>query len=440
MEKFNQWRKNNTSFYNTIQVFMGKAFSMLFVIALDATIAKHLGVSGYAEWSFFMSIATIIFNISWFGVNSAGKVYIARNTGEKQKQYFNAAFFLRIVISSIFVLLMIFVIAPIMIKMGIGGNYEHFSLLLYLGSILLFFNGWSDFAKSMCQGQSEFGNLLLITIIEYGGYFFFSFLFLNAIESVYALIAGYIVTGVLEMIFSVFMLKRKGLAVDKKVLNKHSVREIFSYSVPLVATCMGELVLMEMDTVMMGILSNDVQISMYALAKNLCQKATHINLSFTIAVITTFALIDKKNVKTKFKLFMKYQLINAVIILFVVSVIGLGSPLYIHILYGEEFMEAVGIIRILLIYYVLETASGFYTFLLDYQKKGWIRSFAFIIVIVLDFVLNYLWIPKYGAMGAVVATICSIIPYVVIVIFSGLRIFKKIADGEENTNEKRKRI
>lgn len=56
-----------------------------------------------------------------------------------------------------------------------------------------------------------------------------------------------------------------------------------------------------------------------------------------------------------------------------------------------------------------------------------IRALWFISVIVINFSLNYLLIPKYGATGAAVATIASIIPYTIYCIYDVWKIFKNKA-------------
>lgn len=52
------------------------------------------------------------------------------------------------------------------------------------------------------------------------------------------------------------------------------------------------------------------------------------------------------------------------------------------------------------------------------------RALWYISVIVINLTLNYLLIPKYGAVGAAIATIVSILPYVSYCVYAVKKIFQ----------------
>lgn len=423
--RIRQLLKTKEDFFNSFLVFMGKALSMILLLLLDSVIAYNLGMKKYAEWSFFYAVLTIIFNISWFGINSAGKVYVASCIDEKSRnKYYSTAVVLRVIISTLFFMIILFGNFILYYCFDFENKrYPNILIYMFYSGLLLILNNWTDFVKNIFQGLNAFKYFFILNIAEYGGYFLFSLPFLFLLHDGIGIIWGYIITGALIILISIKMLKKKRLFLSLSNIEKKDVKEVLFYAIDLMLASIGSLFLMEIDTIMMGILSTNQQVSIYSLSKNLCQKATHVNLSYMIATVTTFAVINKKNIAQKFNKFIKLQGINLVITGVVSAIVFIGGPIYIKLFYGNEFIGANYIIRLLLIYYILSSISGFGGFLLDFQKKVKIRSRTYIIVIGLDLVLNYLWIPKYGASGAAMATIISIIPYVLVTVISSFKLF-----------------
>lgn len=94
-------------------------------------------------------------------------------------------------------------------------------------------------------------------------------------------------------------------------------------------------------------------------------------------------------------------------------------------MYGPEYAEAYKVLYALIPYFVMMGYCLYMSNLLDYQKKANWRSVFYIVMIVTDIVLNMLWIPKLGAVGAALATSVSTVPYFVFLILSSKNIFKK---------------
>ena len=413
---------------NIILTFCTKGFAMILTVLLDAAIAQHLGIINYGEWSFFFAFLTIIFNVSWAGVNTASRVYMTITSDSNlRNNYVNSAILLRFIISFFFSITTLLV-ATIINNLNISIlQYPNIAKWIYFVPFLLFFNCWTDFIKNIEQGLENYQYLLLLTVIEYSGYFLFSLLFLSYTNNPIGILKGYLLTGSIIFLFSLRILKQHNFILSKKYVIRKQVKELFWQSIPLAIACIGQLLLTEIDIIMLGSLSIEEEVSIYSIAKNLCSKASHVNLSFIIATVSPFAIINHINIKEKKKKFIQLQVMNLIITIFVVTLLVLFSNVYVRVLYGENYLLAAKVIKLLSMYYALNALTGYCSFFLEYQKLSIIRSIGYVITIIADVLLNYLWIPRYGALGATYATIISSIPYCLILIFMTIHIFRSIS-------------
>lgn len=172
---------------------------------------------------------------------------------------------------------------------------------------------------------------------------------------------------------------------------------------------------MEMDTFMLGVLSDAQNISSYSIAKNICVKAAHVNYALTTGIMTSFAVIEE-DYSHKKKMFKKASKMNIISAFAVAVCLYIMANILTFILYGSKYPSAGRLIRILTIYYILFAISNYYNSFLDFRNKAGTRCVFYLSVIVINIVLNYLWIPEYGAEGATMATILSLVPYTIMVI------------------------
>ena len=82
------------------------------------------------------------------------------------------------------------------------------------------------------------------------------------------------------------------------------------YAIPLVLTSLGGLVLMEMDTFMLGLFCSKEQVSVYSIAKQLVSKATNVNMAIWTGTVASLAMITKENFIDKKNKFQKVNRLN----------------------------------------------------------------------------------------------------------------------------------
>ncbi|MCF7832595.1 MAG: polysaccharide biosynthesis C-terminal domain-containing protein [Candidatus Marinimicrobia bacterium] len=164
----------------------------------------------------------------------------------------------------------------------------------------------------------------------------------------------------------------------------------------------------QLDTVMIGVLlAQSTMVATYKVAALI-----PFSLIFIPSVFmqTDFVYIAEKyeNKKYLINYYKKYLFIFSVIVITILTVWYIFSGSIIG-LFGSEYIDALPIINILMI----NVASTFLfrvplgNILAAVGKAKW-NSWSAIILLLINFILNYFLIPKYGITGAAYATVISI--------------------------------
>lgn len=408
----------STILKNTSYSLAGKIIAMLFLALLDVLAARMLSIEGYAEWVFFFAILTMLFYVGWLGINASAKVYVSKGSNERDRDNcLRASLTLRF-IASIAICMVIFLIVPGFAGyLGYPDKYTHLEILLEMAVVLVFFNSFTEFFKEVFIGLQSYKLLFAFTTCEYIGYFLFSAIFLSITRNVQAITFGYAVSGACMLILGFYFLNQK-IGYQHKNTDFHYkeyIVPIVKYAIPIMVISFGGMILVEMDTFMLGLLSDKVEVAAYSIAKNLCSKAAHINYALTVGTMTTFSVLTADNIKEKTQQFKKIDMANIVITAGISLGMLIFSTIAITLIYGVEYLLSGIVMRYLVPYYALYSISNFYSMFLDFRGKAHFRSICYISIIVVNLILNYLMIPKYGAKGAALATDISIVPYTIMV-------------------------
>ncbi|MCI8972005.1 MAG: flippase [Lachnospiraceae bacterium] len=420
-------RVENTLISNIMWSFLAKVLAMLFYFIADIFYARFLGIDAYAEWVFFFSVANIFFRIGWFGINISSKVHITKSS--ERERCFGAALCVRLGISSV-LFLFIMVFSPLIAeRIGYPEPYLNLRTLMYIMGGMVFLNSFTEFFKHFYIGIEEHKNLCMVTFVEYFSYCFFTIglLFIN--NNSISIAAGYCIAGGVVLVYNIRKVLQKydWKRVCQGIKDIRLVQAILKYAIPLVLTSLGSLVLLEMDTFMLGLFGTKEQVSVYSIAKQLVSKATNVNMAIWTGTVASLAMITKDNFEEKRTKFSKVNRLNNAVSIFVCICFFLFGRISIQFVYGSEYMEAGNVLLLLIPYYFLYCMSSLYANFLDFMGHAKTRALWFSTVIGINLTFNYLLIPKYGAIGAAVATTVSLIPYAVFCLYAVWTIFKKKA-------------
>jgi O-antigen/teichoic acid export membrane protein len=103
------------------------------------------------------------------------------------------------------------------------------------------------------------------------------------------------------------------------------------------------------------------------------------------------------------------------------------APYLIPLIFGDQYSGSILPFQILIFYSVTFAFSIQISSFLDYRGLARKRVKNLILIIFLNLLLNFLLIPRYGAVGAAIGTSVSYLPYVILNYFEVKQEFKKIS-------------
>lgn len=412
---------------NTIWSFGAKLSAMVFYFIADIFYARILGVEKYAEWAFFFAIANMAFYIGWFGINLSAKVHISKSK-EKEK-CLGAALQVRVVFSVIISFEILLLADTIAERTGYPKPYENLRSLMYLMAGMVFFNSFTEFFKHLYIGIQEYKKLFVITTMEYLSYCLFGIIFLLMYNNAVSIALGYCMAGLAILVCNILMTVRKCdlKTVWNGIKDITLQKDILKYALPMVLTSIGGLILTEMDTFMLGLMSSKEQVAVYSISKQIVSKSTHINMAIWTGTVTSLAMITKDNLEDKKRQFKKVSRINAGVSLAVCLCFLLFGKIAIHIIYGDDYSTASLLLVTLIPYQFLHCVSSLNANFLDFMGHARNRAIWYLSVIFINLTLNWLLIPMYGAKGAAVATSLSLVPYTIYCLYDVRNIFRNMS-------------
>jgi O-antigen/teichoic acid export membrane protein len=240
-------------------------------------------------------------------------------------------------------------------------------------------------------------NILLIAIFYYAGFRLEGIIYAFILSHLLALIAGLLY---LKRIFP--------QSFDKKTKPEFELRNIISYSTPLLFVGFLEYFLSWTDTLMLGSLSTIKDVGIYRAAS----QVPFVMTFFLIAISSIYApiaanLFHKKEMSRFANMFKTTTrwISYAVIPIFVFI---LFSAKEIMMLFGKGYAETGYIIIIILSFgQLVNCVTGSVGYTLTMTGKQGIALIFSITLLAVNIVLNLLLIPKYGVLGAAIASSIS---------------------------------
>lgn len=200
-----------------------------------------------------------------------------------------------------------------------------------------------------------------------------------------------------------FWLIRKDLSwtVDAQIAKK-----LIKFGYPFVFAGIAYWLFSSMDQWMLGILSNSTNVGLYHIASKFALLITFINGAFGQAW-STYALklyAEEKNYRQTYANVFHYWF-------FFLTLLGMGIILFsgdlIRLMTPEPYWPAAPVVVVVCIGAVLLGTTQITALGISLERKTYLLAYVCWGVSVVNFILNYLLIPPYGAFGAGCATLVS---------------------------------
>lgn len=392
----------------TFWALAAKGSAFLFYYALVFYLTRKMSVDIWGNWSAFLALLNIIILASDQGINAASKRYIAeaRNAAELGGVV-RATFVLRALASVLYVLLIAFLIGPLLVWLH---QPEHVRLM-QCSLVLVALYGITEYFKSLFEALHRLRFTFVINALEHGFKLVFVIvLFRGGADFVPIVIAFTIAVGI-ALVAGIILAFQAIPRISTASAPSGLVRQAYLYSLPIFLMSIGGLVALEIDTIMLKQLRTAYETGLYSAAKNIVMFLPHISLALSMGIIPGLSVFDTRTALVQRRVY--YQVLGGIAGLYLLISLGVaGFALFgMELFFKPEYRAASVPLLVLTPFVVLSGVSIYCGNLLDYRGLAWMRSINFGLTIVANILLNWWWIPHWGAVGAAAASSIAWIPY-----------------------------
>lgn len=388
------------------RVLIASGINKLISLLLSIVIVRILSKEEYGLFSFAFNKVSIIMVFSGFGITSGILQFCSESISlEKKKQYYKFGLVFGVIANLILCLLLFLYGATGSMEMQ--GSTEYLFYLVMLPLVAFCY----EFGNTVLRTQDhmvEYANSTNINSVVFAAVS----ILLAVLIGVYGYIIGYYTSYIIAVGYIMWVLfSGQGLGIWKSIkIQWLDIKPLLSFSIICMLTNSLSNVLGYIDLEMVGqIIPNAEVLAAYKIGSGIPSQATFITAAIVTAVYPNFAKNQgnypwlKTNIS---KLLLGLLVINGI----VAAVLFFGAELIIQILYGPEYSDAVLMLKISSVGYLLSNTIRipFGTLLLSMRKV----SFNLVVCAisgVLNVILDLLLIPKYGSMGAVFTSVIVIL-------------------------------
>jgi len=380
----------------------GNVGSRLLKALIVVYAARRLGVEGYGVFSYALGLAGFFVFFKNIGVDGILTREIAKKP-EKDRQYFSTALGIEIFLVAITFLLIILA-APFF------SGVEKAIVLLPLAAFILIFDDIRDIFIAFFRGKEKMEMEALIVVIGNVALLICGFLILRLWPTSFAFAAATAAASLIGVCFAAFLL-RNFLRDFSAFFSKELVKPILKSAWPIAVGGLAGAFLFNVDIIMLGWWRGAAEVGLYSAAQRIVGLLAIFSSFVATTVFPTLSRLaesDKNKVEEVFAHSLKMIFIVALPL--VAGGLILKTAL-IDLVFGPAYAAAAPIFGILLISILaVHPMAVFINILFVFDKQSKMIGYA-LTASLLNIALNFILIPRFGMMGAAVATAFSFVVY-----------------------------
>jgi len=416
VEKFRTRLENDVHFKELIKgsatFFIIRVLGMVVTYAFTLLVTRKLGASAWGIFTLCFTILQITSVIGRLGLDTALLRFIAQYNAQgkgKTVKYIYLKSISLVIPFSLLLSAVLYLLAPVLAEKVFGKKYltPYIKLIAFgiLPFTLLYINSESLRAFKKIKEYVTFQNLLpfLIALITVGALL----IFLN-IQNTVLILFSYIIGVSLAFILSFIFLWKEFKNINGRK-ERVSMKYILSVSLPMFMSSSLFMMLAWTDIIMLGMWRTEEEVGIY-------------NVAVRLSMITSFTLMAINSIAApKFAEFwgrgdieglkrIAQQSTKLVFWLsFPILLIFLFLSNQILSVFGKEFEIGALILKILALGQFINAICGSVGYILQMTGYQKLHQNVVLMGAILNIILNYIFIPLYGIIGAAISSTISII-------------------------------
>ena len=383
---------------NSLYIFSGNIFGAVIQLILIVYMVRYLGAEAFGKYSFAASFSSIFAILLDLGLSVLSIREISKNT-QKAGEYLSNILIIKTVLSFV-TLILIFTAINLM-------RYPpDTTLAVYIFAGIIVLSSFTSSFKSIFRAFERMQYEAVISITE-------KILVFVLVMS--ALLYGYGLIGViLAMLMAQAMISLIAfITVLKKFTRPFSKfdaklsRKLLKEALPFGIASVFSVIYFQTDTIMLSMMKGDIVVGWYGAAYRLVMGTLFVPIAFVAALYPVLSKSFTSSKEEFIKIFKKGFKLLAI---FAIP-LGIGTTLLadkiIELLYGNEFTESIVALQILIWVASLMSLYMIVGHVLASMNRQKIDTYVTGVSAILNVVLNFMLIPKYGLVGAGIASIFS---------------------------------
>lgn len=387
-------------FGNSLWQIGEKILTMIFTVVVTSIIARYLGPQEYGVVNYIISVVSLFTAFSTFGMQEILiKDFVKKE--EERNVILGTSFIIRLVGGVILI-----AISQITLYILNGDNIRYQILGIIMGACMLFksFEVIEYYFQSQMKLKISSIIRFTTTVVVAISRILIVVFNTGAIGFIFTYLIDAIVAGTLFLIFY-----KKKVSDERWKFNKNYAKKIFQRCWYVAVAGLLGTIYMRIDQIMLGkMLIDTTENGIYSAAVKIAEMwyfvPTAINASFQPNITEYKQTKSDKEYNGQVQ---KLYDVVAIIGMFFGIAITIFGGLIVYILYGTEYAEATKVLKISVwagLFATLGSARVIWLINENLQKYSIVYTITGALV---NIALNYIMIPRLGAVGAAITTLIS---------------------------------
>lgn len=399
-------------------VFISKFIGYILGFAINFIMARYYGAEIMGQYTLINTYIQMILIFTIFGLDNGMVKYVARyNSKNDEKTVYKV---IKIALTYTIILSLIGTIITFVFRKYIGLIFNDNILAnsLVIGSFLIIprtinrlfggiYRGFKQI-KYYILAKQVYTKLIRIVLL-------IIFIFFN-IDTLNNVIITLLISSLFISIFLFYQFKNFDINLKKIIFdifnfnnnNKKIRNQLLSYSSTMILISFMSVILSRTDRVMIGIFSSSSSVGIYNIAATVGGLATFLLSSSNMAfapIISELYTQDKVSILNDL-----YSTITKWIVMFTLPIIVtiIIFPETILSVFGAEYIDAKYVLILIALGHMINAFVGANGLILNMSGHERFELYNNIMMSVINIILNLILIPRFGILGAAIATCLSI--------------------------------
>lgn len=386
-------------FKNTGWLFLAEAMNKGTFFLITIIIARSFGSELFGQFNYAISFVIIFSVIADFGINNLIVREVARDK-ENIALLIGSSLIIKIFLSILTILLII-----------VSTIFTHKSLevntMVYILSFYVIFNSYNTFSKSIYRAFEKMKFETFLKFVESITLLLYVSAVSIYVKDLKTLILGFALASLITFLISVKWIKKFFTKFIFK-FNKKTILFILKETWPFALAGIFVTLYFNIDTVMVSWIKGDIETGLYSVAYNFIFAASLIPALLNASFYPILSR-EYKNLFIIKKQIIKYLYLTIGLGVFLSGMLFLLSEFLIKIIYGNEYVNSVYSLRILALVLPFLFLFNYLGIIFSSINKQLVVTVVSFIGIILNIILNFYLINKFGQVGAAMASLVTII-------------------------------